>query len=181
MLPNIILVGFMGCGKSSVGRCLAALTGHRFVDTDDLVTESAGRGIPEIFASEGEGAFRVIERSVLQGLTGARGMILSTGGGLILDPANRADLRDLGMVAWLDADPDLLFERASRSGRRPLLQTHDPEASFHALLESRVALYSEVSDFRVDSTALDHAQTAQAILESLNRHPRRMDFQSPAP
>lgn len=176
MIPNIALVGFMGCGKTSVGRCLAARTGYDFVDTDDLVAEKAGKPVAEIFSAEGEGAFRVMEREVLQGLVGRKRMILSTGGGLILEPVNREALRRMGIVAWLDADPDLLFERASRSGRRPLLQTDTPKESFHQLLESRIAIYSDTSDFRVDSTALDHTQTAEAILESLGRHPRRFAF-----
>lgn len=165
----------MGCGKSSVGRRLAALTGHRFVDTDDLVVQAEGRSISEIFASEGEGYFRQVEKGSIQGLVGVCGIVLSTGGGIILDPDNREILRKIGMVAWLDAEKDVLFQRAIRSGRRPLLQTDNPREKFDSLLSMRVPLYEEVSDFRIDSSVLDHDQAASAILEGALRHPRRFD------
>ncbi len=84
MLPNFVLIGFMGCGKSTVGRRLAALTGHRFVDSDDLIVKSQNRSIPEIFADLGEEGFRDIEQSVLQDIVGVAGIVLSTGGGAIL-------------------------------------------------------------------------------------------------
>ena len=123
MLPNLVLIGFMGCGKSSVGRRLSGLTGHRFVDTDELIVQSEGRSIPEIFAENGEDYFRDAEQRSSRILVGVCGIILSTGGGLVLRPANRETLKKIGIVAWLDASPDALFERATRSGKRPLLQT----------------------------------------------------------
>ena len=117
----------MGCGKSSVGRRLSGLTGHRFVDLDELITQSDGRSISEIFSQRGESYFRDLEQRALGDLVGVCGIVLSTGGGLVLRPANRETLKRIGIVAWLDADPDILFERAMRSGRRPLLQTDDPK------------------------------------------------------
>jgi len=176
VLPNIVIIGFMGCGKSSVGRRLATLTGHRLVDTDDLIVQSEGISIPEIFARVGEEGFRVIEKRVVEELVGVCGIVLSTGGGVILDEGNREALRKIGVVAWLDADPDVLFERAMRSGRRPLLQTANPRERFDALLESRISIYTGVSDFRVDSTALAHDQAASSILELAIRHNRRFDY-----
>ncbi|MGB7836894.1 MAG: shikimate kinase, partial [Terrimicrobiaceae bacterium] len=84
MLPNFVLIGFMGCGKSSVGRRLSGMTGHRFVDTDELIVQSESRTIPEIFSQSGEDYFRDVEQRSLEELVGVCGIILSTGGGLVL-------------------------------------------------------------------------------------------------
>lgn len=165
----------MGCGKSSVGRRLAFLTGHRFLDTDDLVVQAEGRGIPEIFAAEGETYFRDVEQRILRESVGLCGIILSTGGGAIVRPENREILRKVGVVAWLDADPDILFERASRSGRRPLLQTDNPRQAFDGLLASRREIYTETADFRVDSTSLGHDEAAQMLLDEAMRCRRRFE------
>lgn len=165
----------MGCGKSSVGRRLALLTGHRFLDSDDLVVQAEDRSISEIFAAEGEAYFRNVEQQVLEESIGLCGIILSTGGGAILRPENRETLRKVGVVAWLDADPDILFERASRSGRRPLLQTENPRQAFDNLLAARRDIYTETADFRVDSSALGHDETAQMLLDEAMRCRRRFE------
>lgn len=175
MLPNLVLIGFMGCGKSSVGRRVAGLTGHRFLDSDDLIVQADGRSISDIFADDGEEFFRSIESRVLADAIGLCGVILSTGGGAVLRPENRDTLRRIGLVAWLDADPDVLFERASRSGRRPLLQTEDPRGAFDTLLAARRAIYTETADFRVDSTALGHDEAAQMLLDEAMRCRRRFE------
>jgi len=172
VLPNIVLVGFMGCGKSSVGKRLASITGHRFIDSDDLVVRAESRTIQEIFEKNGEEYFREVESRVVGELVGVAGIVLSTGGGVILAEQNRLSLREIGVVAWLDAAPDILFERASRSGRRPLLQTEDPHARFDALLAERLSIYQNLSDFRVDSTELSHEQAAAAILDQAIRNQR---------
>jgi shikimate kinase len=169
VLPNIVLIGFMGCGKSSVGRRLASLTGHRLVDSDELVAQSEGCTISEIFALAGEEEFRKLESRVLAGLVGVAGIVLATGGGAVLAEANRAVLKKIGTVAWLDADPDVLFERATRSNRRPLLQTDDPRATFDRLLASRRPIYEDVADFRMDSTGLAHEVVAQTLLDRTMR------------
>ena len=173
MLPNLVLIGFMGSGKSSVGRRLSGLTGHRFVDVDELITQAEGRSIPEIFSQCGENLFRDLEQRVLEELVGVCGIVLSTGGGLVLRSANRETLKRIGIVAWLDADPEILFERAMRSGRRPLLQTEDPKATFDELLSVRRSLYELTSHFRVDSSRLSHDEVAQILLEEALRRYRR--------
>ena len=164
----------MGCGKSSVGRRLAQLTGHRFVDTDDLIVEKSGMSIPALFAEQGEVGFREIESQVLTDLIGICGVVLATGGGIVTRPQNLPVLRDVGIVAWLDSAPDLLFERVSRNQRRPLLQTEDPRATFDRLLASRLGLYESASEFRVDSSGRTHEEAARDILdESMRAHARR--------
>ena len=165
----------MGCGKSSVGRRLASLTGHRFVDTVDQIVQNEGRSIAEIFASDGEEYFREVEKRMVENFVGVCGVILSSGGGLILRQDNRETLKKIGIVAWLDADPDVLFERASRSGKRPLLQTEDPRETFDRLLNSRRDLYTETADFRLDSTNLSHDEAAQRLLDEALRSRHRFD------
>jgi shikimate kinase len=163
----------MGCGKSSVGRRLSGLTGHRFVDVDELVTQTEGRSISEIFSQRGENYFRDLEQRALEDLVGVCGIVLSTGGGLVLRAANRETLKRIGIVAWLDANPEILFERAMRSGRRPLLQTDDPKAAFDQLLSDRRDLYQVTADFRVDSSGLSHDEAAQSLLDEALRRYRR--------
>lgn len=170
VLPNIVLIGFMGCGKSSVGRRLASLTGHRFLDSDELVIQSENCSIAEIFAKGGEEPFREAESKVLNDLIGVVGVVLATGGGAILREANRSTLHRIGVVAWLDAEPDILFERATRSNRRPLLQTENPRKSFDELLAARREVYEAAADFRFDSTRFGHDDVAKRLLEQALKH-----------
>jgi len=156
----------MGSGKSSVGRRIAFRTGHRFVDTDELVTSRAGRSITQIFAAHGEAYFRDLETAALAELAAESSIVLATGGGIVLREKNRAALQRIGVVAWLDAAPDALFERVSRNKKRPLLQTEDPRASFDALLTSRREIYAAAADFSVDSTHLSHDDAARAVIEA---------------
>ena len=156
-----------------MGRRLSGLTGHRFVDIDELVTQAEGRSISEIFSQRGETYFRDLEQRALQDLVGVCGIVLSTGGGLVLRQTNREILKRIGIVAWLDADPEVLFERAMRSGRRPLLQTEDPKRAFDELLSVRRDLYEATADFRVDSSRLSHDEAAQTLLDEALRRYRR--------
>ncbi|MEO8206525.1 MAG: shikimate kinase [Chthoniobacterales bacterium] len=167
MPSNIILIGFMGSGKSSIGRRIASLNGFRFTDTDDLVVEKAGMPITEIFSKYGEEHFRDLETEVLQGLESSTGIVLATGGGLALREQNRPLLKRVGRVVWLDAAPDTLFERVSRNNRRPLLQTDNPRETFDTLLAFRNSIYEALCDIRIDSTTLNHERTAHAVLDSL--------------
>lgn len=117
----------MGSGKSSVGRLLSSLTGFALVDTDTLVAQEAGQSIPAIFEQHGEDHFRTLETKVLQSLVGRIGLIVATGGGVIVTEENRKLLPQIGPVVWLDASPEQLYQRVKQS-KRPLLQTADPAA-----------------------------------------------------
>ncbi len=163
----------MGSGKSAVGRRLALTTGHRFVDSDELIVEKCRQPITAIFAERGETGFRDLESEVLSELDGVCGIILATGGGAILREENRPILRRIGVIVWLDANPDVLFERVSRTRKRPLLHTEDPRTTFDGLLASRRPIYEAATDFRVDSTTLSHEETARAVLEGAMRIHRR--------
>lgn len=156
----------MGSGKSSVGRLLSSLTGFALVDTDTLVAQQAALSIPEIFSRHGEEHFRALETSALQGLVGRIGLIVATGGGIIVSSENRALLPQIGPVVWLDAHPDHLHQRV-RHSKRPLLQTADPRRTLQDLYEAREPLYREASCVRIDSARLTHRQTAQAVLDAL--------------
>lgn len=169
MNSNIILIGFMGCGKSSIGKRLASRLGNTFLDSDELIVASAGRPISEIFAHEGEDGFRSRETEELRKLLGTSQVVLATGGGAVLRPENRDFLKRIGKIVWLHSDPEILFERATRSRKRPLLEVENPRTTFNALLEARLPIYAEACDLQVDATGLSHDQTVELIVKSLQK------------
>jgi shikimate kinase len=144
MKENIVLVGFMGTGKTTVGRELARRLDFEFVNTDDLVEEMAGKTIPELFTADGEQRFREIERSAVAALAGREGMIVSTGGGAFAFPENRQALEELGLTVALAASPKTLVARlgASASTERPLLAGAASER-LEQLLAERAPLYAK--------------------------------------
>jgi shikimate kinase/nucleoside-diphosphate-sugar epimerase len=168
--PNIVIVGLMGCGKSTVGRLVAQKIGFQAVDTDHLVTDTAHMSIPAIFQREGEVGFRKRETAALLGLLGKRGHVIATGGGIVTQPHNLALLKHLGYVVWLNAEPRTLAKRTASSHDRPLLQTGDPEAKLTALLEARGPLYRQLADLRIRTDDLSPHETAYGIAESARLH-----------
>ncbi len=169
MPSNIVLIGFMGSGKSSIGRRVAAHFGFQFVDTDALLVAREGRAIAEIFAGEGEARFRDLETSVLKSLGVRERCVISTGGGVILRDENRALLRGLGLTVWLTASEDVIFERVSRTNKRPLLHTANPRETVTQLLAARRPLYEAAAQFTVDTTTLTHAAAADAVIAEARR------------
>lgn len=163
----IVLVGFMGSGKSSAGRILSRTTGWPRFDTDEIISTRFGRPIAEIFAEVGEEKFRDAETDALKGLKAGGPAVVVTGGGIILRPGNIALLRRLGMVAHLEADEETLFRRVSRRTTRPLLQTENPRATLAELLQRRLPLYREAADFHVDTTRLTHEEVAEAVIKNM--------------
>jgi shikimate kinase len=164
---NVVLVGFMGSGKSSVGRLLARALGGRFVDTDKLVVERAGMPIPDIFAHHGEPWFRRAETGALRSLIGGIRLVVATGGGVVTIPENVAVLKELGFVVWLTASEEVIWSRVSRNKNRPLLHTDNPRETVRDLLEKRNPLYDAVADLKIETTELTHAQVAEKIWESM--------------
>lgn len=167
MTQNIILIGFMGCGKSSIGRRLAGRLGYELRDSDDLITARAGKSITDIFNDEGQARFRERETLELRELIDSRGIVLATGGGAVLREENREILRRIGLVVWLHSDPETLFERANRNRKRPLLDVENPRGTFNALLESRLQVYEAAADRKVDASGLSHDQTVEALLSAI--------------
>ena len=154
----------MGSGKSSVGRLLARKLNWPRFDTDEMVAAELGRSIPTIFAKMGEARFRDEETAALARLEIGPAAVIVTGGGIILRPENVRRLKALGTVVWLTAGLAVLQERLARRKDRPLLQTADPAATIARLLGEREHLYAAASDFTIDTSALDHEQVAQVIL-----------------
>ena len=166
---NIILVGFMGSGKSTVGRMLARQLRFHFLDTDKLVEQRARMTIPEIFSKYGEADFRERETAELESLAGLHRHILATGGGIVTVPQNIPLLRSLGLVVLLKADPDEIYRRVSRNSARPLLQVEDPRKRVLDLMAKRQPLYESASHFQVDSTRLRHEDVTAKILDEAHR------------
>jgi shikimate kinase len=154
----------MGAGKSSVGRCLQRRTGLELFDTDEAVSRKLGLNIPEIFNRFGEEKFRQAETELLREFSPTKPAIVVTGGGTILRAENVDLLKRLGIVVWIDADEGTLFERATRRGNRPLLQTENPRAELESLLAKRISLYERAADLRIDTSKVSHDDVADAIL-----------------
>ncbi|MCA9985122.1 MAG: shikimate kinase [Anaerolineales bacterium] len=172
MVPNeknIILTGFMGTGKTTVGQILAARLGYEFVDTDVLIEARTGRSIPAIFAEDGEAAFRQLERDIAAELAVQQGLVIATGGRLMLDPANAAALGGTGRIFCLTATPELILARVladEKAIERPLLQGPDPATRIRQLLAERAPLYAQFD--QVDTTGLTAAEVAEEILRQIN-------------
>ena len=165
---NIVLIGFMGSGKSTVGRELHHRLGYPLVDMDHVIEQRAGKPVTAIFAEEGETKFREMETSLLEELSdpAAPRRIISTGGGVIGAEKNRQLLRHLGYVVWLHAPVDVILERTSRNRDRPLLHTENPAERIASLMAVRDPLYQEAAHLKVDTADLDGAELATGILES---------------
>lgn len=164
----VVLVGMMGAGKTTVGRSVASRLGVDFVDTDDLVETRAGKSVRDIFASDGEAAFRTLESQVLaESLKSPVDVVVAAAGGTVLSESNRAALREhADVVVWLDADVSALGERASRGAHRPLLDG-DVEDRLMALDGERRVLYQSVADVRLDTTGKGIDEVVQEVVAAL--------------
>lgn len=140
----------MGAGKTTVGRRLSKSIGWPFVDLDQHIESSTGVSVATIFEIEGEAGFRQREALALKQLASAGELIVATGGGVVLNPLNRARMTASGVVVYLCAPPGLLFERTRHDKTRPLLQVADPLARITSLVEKRDPLYREVADFIIE-------------------------------
>lgn len=159
---NIILVGFMGTGKTVTGRVLAERTGMDLVDMDSLIEKQQGKTIPEIFAQDGEAAFRAMERRMVQELSKRSGLIISTGGGIVLNPENITDFEKTGLAVCLTASPETIFQRLKNDTSRPLL-SGDKKGQISALLKKRKPLYAAIAH-QIDGDLLGPEERAEAIL-----------------
>jgi len=165
---NIVLIGFMGCGKSTVGRELHGLLGYPLVDTDAVIEGRAGKAISRIFDDEAEAEFRQSEHGSLRERTAdhTNPRIIATGGGIVTRPENRELLQHLGYVVWLRAPVSTILRRTRRNSSRPLLQTEDPAARIRSLLDQREPWYRESAHLQLDTAGLDSRELATGILES---------------
>ncbi|SKB08249.1 shikimate kinase [Prosthecobacter debontii] len=164
---NIVLIGLMGSGKSTVGRMVAQMLGFQFVDTDHMIIERAGCSIPEIFAREGEAGFRLRESAALRSLLGSKHCVIATGGGIVTQARNRALLQHLGFITWLEADVKLLARRTAGNNDRPLLRGEEPPLQkLTRLLAERKPLYKQLADLRIQTDELSQQESAYGVAES---------------
>ncbi|MFB4392699.1 MULTISPECIES: shikimate kinase AroK [unclassified Pseudomonas] len=172
-MRNLILVGPMGAGKSTIGRLLAKELRLPFKDSDKEIELRTGANIPWIFDKEGEPGFRDREQAMIAELSALDGVVLATGGGAVMRDANRAALREGGRVIYLHASVEQQVGRTARDRNRPLLRTANPEATLRALLEARDPLYREIADLVVETDERPPRMVVLDILERLEQLPPR--------
>jgi len=163
---NIVLVGFMGSGKSTVGALLAERVGYTFCDIDKWIEEETGRTIERIFHILGEEAFRILEREMIERLKTSTRTIISCGGGAVMDPANVAALKQQGRLIWLQAQLPTIADRLSGTGDRPLWNSKSG-AAVTALFEQRQPIYRAAADCTVTTDDCDADEVADRILQKL--------------
>ena len=162
-MTGLVLIGLRGSGKTTAGRAAALRLGRPFFDLD-LLIEARGRPIAEIFAAEGEAAFRALESEVIRTLDPPPGAIIATGGGAILAPENRVRLAGLGRVIYLSASPQVLAERVAQAPRPPLAGAATPLEEAQLLLEAREPLYRALSDSTLDTGELSLEQVVDVLV-----------------
>ncbi len=164
-MKNFILVGYMGCGKTTVGKNLARICRFTFLDTDELIEQQQGRTISEIFATDGEVAFRDMETEVLKDLLVKKKnrLVLSTGGGMAVREENRKLLRQLGKVFYLKAKPETVYERVKGDTKRPLLQCEDPLSRIRDMQIQRESVYMEAAHEVIEVDAYRQCEIAEKI------------------
>lgn len=162
-INNIILIGMMGTGKTTIGQALSEQIGWTWVDTDEEIVSRMGKSIPDLFAQDGEKAFRDIESSVLSKLLLSRNQIITTGGGIVINPVNRQMIRQGGWVIALQAPVEVLVDRVKQDPNRPLLQGN-PEERMRTLWNERAHLY-EFADLKIDTSIASKEEIVRSIIE----------------
>jgi shikimate kinase len=165
---NIILTGFMGTGKSAVGKRLAARLGRPFFDTDALIEEEAHTSIAHLFAEQGELYFRALETQVIERVCTRQRAVIATGGGSIVNADNARRMKACGMVICLTATAEVILERVQDNTDRPLLQGGDPLGKMRALLTSRAEAYAR-ADVRIDTSRLSVDEVVETICQTLDK------------
>ena len=161
---NIYLVGFMGTGKTSVGKVLAKELNMRFVEMDEVIEQREKRPITEIFAKDGEEAFRKIEKGLVAEISKEDNLVVSCGGGVVLDNENIKNLKSSGIMICLWAEPEVIYERTKDQFHRPLLNVKDPKKRIKELFNYRRPFY-EVSDYSIDTSNLSIREVVDKIIK----------------
>lgn len=162
-MKNIVLIGFMGTGKSVVGKRLAKQLNMKFISTDDIVEDREKRPITEIFVKSGEPYFRKIEKEVVREAANLENVVIAAGGGVVMDEENMANLKKNGVIICLDAAPDIIYERVKRYKHRPLLNVADPVAKIRELMASRAPFYAK-ADYQMDTSGKTVEEVAKEII-----------------
>ena len=166
---NIVLEGFMGCGKTTVSELLSDALELELIDTDEVIQETEGKTINEIFESEGEASFRNMETELLETICSEhwREFVISLGGGMPIREENRNILRKIGKVVFLKARPETIYERVKDDTNRPLLRTEDPLSKIRELLDQRLAFYEDAADIVIDTDDKDPLEITKEIIKEL--------------
>lgn len=165
-ISNIILIGFMGTGKTSVGMKLAKILGMNFIDTDDVIESYSNMSIPDIFAHKGEEYFRDLESEVVDKVCKLSGYVIATGGGIVKREMNIKKLKSTGVIFCLYASPEIILQRTSPYNHRPLLQVDDPINNIRKLLSEREPFYA-CADHKIDTSNIDIDQVVEEIINTL--------------
>lgn len=168
MSKNIVLIGFMGSGKSTVGRRLARATGYGFVDTDQAVEAKTGKKVAEIFEEEGEPVFRALERGAIEKASASENRVIACGGGAVMDSENVDFLKRTGVLVYLKASEQSLLKRLERGlEKRPLLKAESADERVKELLSQRVHTYESVADEVIETDGLTPMKVVEKIIERL--------------
>ncbi len=168
MKINIALIGFMGVGKTAVGKILAEKLQRKFVELDSLIEQKAGKSIPAIFQQDGEIAFRELEIEVTKEVSRDKNLIIACGGGIVLNKINIDRLRQQSRIVHLSASPEVILKRvSSEEGQRPLLEVDNPALTIRELLDFRKPFYERAADIRIDTSKLDTKAVAEQIIGKL--------------
>ncbi len=166
---NIVFIGLMGAGKTTIGRQVAQYYKWPFLDTDKVIEERTGVSIPLIFELEGEAGFRKRETDVVKELSARKNTVIATGGGAILNAVNRNYLQKNARIFYLKADIDHLFERTSRDKNRPLLQTDNPKQRLYELLKEREPIYLNMADWVVETNGRSIYKVVNEIVKIVDK------------
>ena len=172
---NIVLIGFMGTGKSAIGKKLAQRLRMGYLDTDELIEKREKRKIFQIFQEKGEGYFRKVETQVVKEVASRDNNVIATGGGVVLKEENVAALRKNGLIICLSADPETIWRRTANDSKRPLLEGKDPRKRIEDLLKTRKPYYQK-ADFTIETSKLSDEEVVERIITTLKK---RNSYASP--
>lgn len=164
---NIVLIGFMGAGKTAVGRVLAMRLGYRFIDIDQYIEDEQGCSVQQIFVHAGEEMFRSLETKALKDMSFVENTVVSTGGGILTTEGNGELIKDIGPCVYLNVDLDIIFKRVSMNTARPLLKTPNPRQTIEDLFAKRKHLYEGAADVTIESDDMSIYQVTSLIIRNL--------------
>lgn len=169
-MNNVILIGYMGCGKTTVGKHLARMSNSTFVDTDEEIEKEQQTTISDIFAAQGENAFRIMETKYLQDLlqSKAESIVLSTGGGMAIREENQKLLKKVGTTFYLKAKAETIYERVKGDTRRPLLQCENPLQKINEMLNQREPAYEQAAQYVIEVDGMKQSEVAKKIYDIMN-------------
>lgn len=171
MKTNIVLIGFMGSGKSAAGRVLARKLGRPLVDVDALIVQQTGRSISQIFAEEGEKYFRDLETEIIRQAAVGENQVIACGGGAVLEKVNVERLKQSSVIVWLKASPESIIKRVTKGKDvRPLLKGKNSIQDIRNLMESRESLYEKAADIDIDTSEMSVEKVVEAIIRELKEY-----------